>query len=127
MAYATFQYYTESYKGTALKEEDFPAYANRASALIDHVTFDRLKGLADDQILDAARDATCAVAETLYTSATTAEGGSIASISNDGYSVNYRDTGGSKELRREVVALIRTYLANTGLMYRGVASCKDRR
>lgn len=119
MAYATYEYYTAEYGGSTLTEAEFRKYARRASAEIDHVTFDRLKNLSDDMIPDAVRDATCEVAEQLHHFATTANGGSIASENNDGYSVSYRDTGGTAGQQQEIWATIRTYLANTGLMYRG--------
>jgi len=125
MIYATYEYYTTEYNGTALTEQEFPKYAKRASAEIDHVTFGRLSTLPDDQIPDAVRDAMCDVAEQFHQYATTAEGGSIASESNDGYSVSYRDTGGTAAQQREIRATIRTYLAVTGLMYRGVPRSYD--
>lgn len=124
MSYATYEYYTTEYNGTALAEQDFPKYAKRASAEIDHVTFGRLSDMTDDQIPDAVRDAMCDVAEQLYQFATMAKGGSIASESNDGYSISYRDTGDTAARQRELRATIRTYLAVTGLMFRGV-SCND--
>ena len=120
MSYATYAYYTAEYGGSALAEEEFLRYAKRASAEIDHVTFGRLRALPETQIPDAVRDAACAVAEQLCRFDKTAEGGSIASEQNDGYSVSYRDTGGTAAQQREVRATIRTYLGNTGLMYRGV-------
>lgn len=125
MSYATYEYYTAAYGGTALTEQEFPKYAKRASAEIDHVTFGRLSKLSDGEIPAAVRDAMCDVAEQLHHFDTTAEGGSITSESNDGYSVSYRDTGGNAAQQREVRATIRTYLAVTGLMYRGVPRCHD--
>lgn len=125
MIYATYEYYITEYYGTALTEQEFPKYAKRASAEIDHVTFGRLSTLPDNQIPDAVRDAMCDVAEQLHQYATTAEGGSIASENNDGYSVSYRDTGGIAAQQREIRATIRTYLAVTGLMFRGVSHSYD--
>lgn len=121
MIYATYEYYTDAYFGNTLTEKEFPKYAKRASAEIDHVTFGRLSNIPDDKIPDAVRDAVCDVAEKLHQYANTAEGGSIASESNDGYSVSYRDTGSSTFQNREIRATIRTYLAVTGLMFRGVS------
>lgn len=125
MIYATYEYYTDQYYGTRLTEKEFPRYAKRASAEIDHVTFGRLSNMPDDTIPDAVRDAMCDVADHLHLYATTADGGVIASESNDGYSVSYRDTGSSAFQKREILATIRTYLAVTGLMFRGASQSYD--
>lgn len=119
MIYATYEYYTDAYFGKALTEKEFPKYAKRASAEIDHVTFGRISKMTNDEIPDAVRDAMCDVAEKLHWYDSTAGGGSIASENTDGYSVSYRDMGSSTFQNREIRAAIRTYLANTGLMFRG--------
>ena len=125
MSYATYEYYTAEYGGTALTAQEFPNYAKRASAEIDHVTFGRLSKLPYEEIPEVVRDCMCDVAEQLHQFATTAEGGSIASESNDGYSISYRDTGGNAGQQREIRATIRSYLAVTGLMFRGVSRSYD--
>lgn len=125
MIYATYEYYTTAYSGSALTAQEFPKYAKRASAEIDHVTFGRLSKLPYEEIPEVVRDCMCDVAEQLHQFATTAEGGSIASESNDGYSISYRDTGGTAGQQREVRATIRSYLAVTGLMFRGVSRSYD--
>lgn len=122
MIYASFKYYIQEYGGTALTEQDFKKYARRASAEIDHVTFGRLLDMPEDQIPDAVFAAVCDIAEKLH-HFETADGSSIASINNDGYSVSLRDTGTANTRKKEVRSIIRTYLANTGLMYRGVGGC----
>lgn len=124
MIYATYEYYTKEYYGTALTEQEFPKYAKRASAEIDHVTFGRISNMTDDQIPDAVRDAMCDVAEKLH-HYETAEGSTVASESNDGYSISYRDTGTLDAQKHEIRATIRTYLAVTGLMFRGVSRSYD--
>lgn len=124
MIYATYDYYTNDYFGTALTEQEFPKYARRASAEMDHVTFGRLAELPEDQITDTVRDCMCDVAERMH-HFETSTGSDIASENNDGYSVSYRDTGDTDTRRHEVHAAIRTYLAMTGLMYRGVEQNHD--
>lgn len=118
MEYATYQYYTDEYYGTKLTREEFPKYAKRASAEMNHVTFERLEKLAESQITDAIRDCMCDVAERMKTLETSA-GAEIASENNDGYSISYRDTSDIDRQKHEIHATIRTYLAITGLMYRG--------
>lgn len=118
MAYADYQYYTEEYYGSKLSETEFPKYAKRASAEIDHVTFGRIQKLSESEITDAIRDCTCEVAEKLKYFETSA-GAEVASENNDGYSVSYRDTSNVDTQAHEIMASIRTYLGQTGLMYRG--------
>lgn len=43
----------------------------------------------------------------------------VKSESNDGYSVSYADAGSYSAVRSEMYRTVRTYLANTGLLYRG--------
>lgn len=119
MIFATYEYYANAYLGTALTEQEFSKYARRASAEMDHVTFGRLSKLPEEQITDSIRDCMCDVAERMH-HFETATGSDIASENNDGYSISYRDTGDTDTQRHEIRAVIRTYLAVTGLMYRGV-------
>lgn len=126
MVYATYTYYTKTYAGTMLSEERFTYYARKASALIDQFTFGRLTSMRSPDIPDTVRDATCASAEKLA-SLDTEEGSRIASENNDGYSVSYRDTGGADYQNAEIYDLVETYLANTGLLYRGVSRKYDLR
>lgn len=120
MTYATYDYYTNDYFGTALTEKEFPKYARRASAEMDHVTFGRLSKLSEEEITDSIRDCMCDVAERMH-HFETSKGSDLASENNDGYSVSYRDTGNTDTQKHEIHATIRTYLAVTGLMYRGIS------
>lgn len=120
MIYATYEYYTDDYFGNAITEQEFPKYARRASAEIDHVTFGRLSKLSEDAISDVVRDCMCDVAERMHYFET-AKGSDLASENNDGYSVSYRDTGNTDTQKHEIHATIRTYLAVTGLMFRGIS------
>lgn len=59
--YADFEYYTQEYLGTRIKEEDFPRLALRAGEYLDRVTFHRIAALhpAPQEV----KKACCAVAE----------------------------------------------------------------
>ena len=119
MAYADYTYYTDEYLGTKISSEsEFAMYARRASAFIDQATYGRLTDMRSADIPGEVSEATCALAEKMYDLANTSDG-KIASESNDGYSVSFRDTGGDQKQRKEFYATIRTYLDNTGLLYRG--------
>lgn len=118
MAYADYQYYVNEYYGSKLTEAEFPKYAKRATAEMNHVTFGRLERLADSQITDMIKDCMCDIAEKMQYFETTT-GAEVASENNDGYSVTYRTVGDVDSRHHEIFATIRTYLAPTGLMYRG--------
>lgn len=118
MSYATYDYYTQEYGGATLTAAEWPKYAKRASAEVDHVTFGRLQRMTEEQITDAVRDAVCEVAEKLHRFETM-KGRDLASENNDGYVVSFRSAGTQNMRLNEVRMTIRTYLANTGLMYRG--------
>ena len=60
MAYADYEYYTTTYLGTAIKEDDFPRLSLRASSFLDYYTQGQA---AQNPDLDALKMACCAVAE----------------------------------------------------------------
>lgn len=121
MAYATFTYYRDEYCGTKITDKnEFKPYARRASAFIDQATYGRLTSMESDAIPEAVSEATCALIDKMY-DLENADGRTLASESNDGYSVSFRDTGDDQKQRKEFYATIRTYLDNTGLLYRGVS------
>ena len=127
MAYATYSYYTRTYLGTVFQTDAvFARYVKRASVEIDHATFGRLSNMPCRAIPDEVRDAACAVAEKIYDIEVNG-GGNFASESNDGYSVSYRGTNEAQTKSREIYRIIRTYLDNTGLLYRGYSEKYDLR
>lgn len=68
MAYADYQFYTDSFFGDVLTNDNFDRLASRASDFMDTVTFKRLvNGLPSDE-WDAGRvkKCACAMAETYY-------------------------------------------------------------
>ena len=68
MAYADYDFYTESYYGNVVPEADFDRLADRASDFIDVMTFDRLvDGLpADKRSQKRIKKAVCSLAELMY-------------------------------------------------------------
>lgn len=107
----SYEYYTTQYGGTKIKKADFKRLEGRAAAYVNYLTFDR----AGKSGLDCVRDAVCAVAEEY--AAEEARGG-MQSENNDGYAVVYSEDTDGAEKRR--YAIVREYLAHTGMMYRGV-------
>lgn len=136
MAYADYEYYTTTYLGTAIKKDDFPRLALRASSFLDYYTQGRS---AQNSDLDALKMACCAVAEqyqSIDTAQALAQKSLSASLESDGelqsqtvgsWSKTYRSGGDSAQQALSSVqtaqaalgALAQQYLAGTGLLYRG--------
>lgn len=68
MAYASSEFYTSVYMGSAIPENNFPKYAEQASDFIDIMTFDRLEDdfPENEKHANRIRKAVCAMAEKLY-------------------------------------------------------------
>lgn len=62
--YADYTFYTESFFGSKIPENDFPYFASRATEYINSLTFDEAK--ADETAL---ANACCACAEVIYLAA----------------------------------------------------------
>lgn len=140
MAYADYEYYTTTYLGTAIKEDDFPRLSLRASSFLDYYTQGQAAKNSD---LDALKMACCAVAEqyqSIDTAQALAQKSLSASLESDGelqsqtvgsWSKTYRSGGDSAQQALSSVqtaqaalgALAQQYLAGTGLLYRGRGCC----
>ena len=68
MAYADYDFYTESYFGSVVPENDFDRLAGRASDFVDTLTFDRLLGglPTNERVKKRIRKAVCSLAELMY-------------------------------------------------------------
>ncbi len=129
MAYADYEYYTDSFLGDLITSEtDFDKYALRASDYIDRITMNR----AADYVADNADDVTvkkacCAAAEQFMMIArarasAAAEDGEIASESVGSHSVSYRSgLETAATLETDLRKIVSSYLSMTGLLYRGVS------
>lgn len=121
MAYADYNYYAETFYGDLIPEESFDKYISRASDYIDRITMGKAATYTADE---AVKKAACAVAEQLMligSARASIASGEIASESVGSHSVSYRsgvETAASLEAGLLNVAT--GYLANTGLLYRGV-------
>jgi hypothetical protein len=120
--YADYAYYTKNYLGTEITAGKFGPNMLAASALIDQLTFGRIHRL--DTVPESVKRAACAAAECLYQNEVRAER-EITSESNDGYSVTYSTGGTQKDATANAVAKIRSFLASTGLLYRGFSRQYD--
>ena len=136
MAYADYEYYKDTYLGTAIKEADFPRLALLASSFLDYYTQGRAAQNVD---LDALKMACCAVAEQYQyvdTAQSLAQKSLTASLETDGelqsqtvgsWSKTYRSGGetaqqaatAAQTAQASLSAAAMQYLAGTGLLYRG--------
>ena len=141
MVYADYEFYKNTYFGTAIKEEEeFPRLALRASSFLDYYTQGRAEKNPD---LDALKMACCALADQYQTIETAqaiaqkslsysmeSSGPEVSSESVGSWSKSYRSGGesaasalGSTESYTNTLAdIAKQYLAGTGLLYRG-GSC----
>lgn len=138
MAYADYEYYKDTYLGTAIQEADFPCLALRASSFLDYYTQGRA---GQNQDLNAVKMACCAVAEqyqsidlarqaalhALQNSANAGEAGDLQSQSVGSWSKTYRSGGESAQqattaaqaAQASLASVAAQYLSSTGLLYRG--------
>nr|UWG30683.1 MAG: Protein of unknown function (DUF3199) [Bacteriophage sp.] len=115
--YADFMYYRNDYGGVQIKNErDFKRMEKISEAFVEQVTFGRIATLVS--ITDSIRDAICCVADMVAVQNEKREA-VVKSESNDGYSISYADAVNDTVLRNEMYRAVRSYLANTGLLYRG--------
>lgn len=136
MPYVDFAYYTQSYHGRRIADEEtFQYFSERASEYIDTVTFDRIVENVPDEFSEKVQKCCCAIADALadYDAASStgsSERPSAKSSESIGkYSVNYETPaqtisallyGESSGLCDYLHSICIRYLGNTGLMYRGV-------
>ena len=121
-----YSFYTESYHGTQIPEENFGIWADRADYKLDALTFARHR----DENLPAwvhlrVNLALCAIAELLYSQETAggpdaaAAGLGIAEERVGSHTVKYRDAiSASAALAAQIRSLASAYLLPTGLLNR---------
>ena len=140
MAYADFEYYSNTYLGTAIEYNDFSRLSLRASAFLDYYTQGRAAKNAE---LDALKMCCCAIAEQyqyIDTAKALAQKSITSSLENNGelqsqtvgsWSKTYRSGGDSAQqalssvqaAQSALTAIAQQYLAGTGLLYRGRGCC----
>ena len=128
MIYADYAFYTGTFYGDLIPEESFEKYAARASDYIDRVTMNRAQNYVvfhpDDL---SVQKACCAGADQYFMiskakAAAASDSGELASETVGNHSVSYRsglETAAS--LEAELRNVVESYLAMTGLLYRGIS------
>lgn len=107
MPYADFNWYKEVYKGFEMGEEQFSSVALLASKYLDKITFGKI-----DEVSTGVKLAMCAVADKMFTLAVSSN---IASESNDGYSISYKN-----QCEEKVLYKAASLFLPQELLYRGV-------
>lgn len=136
MLYADYDFYYDTYRGTVSAEE-FCRLVIRASSYLDYYTQNRVEDHAD---LDAVKMACCALVDRYkliegaqelsrknVAAGLASDAGELQSESVGGYSRTFRSSGDSslaalktvEEARRGLADVVREYLGNSGLLYRG--------
>ena len=124
--FVDYAFYTDSYHGTALSSTEFPAFAVKACAEVNLVTFDRADEViatgTDTILMEKIRMAACAAAEQFKIFESVAHAsGVIASETVGSHSISYATSGGAgNSVGARINASIYRWLANTGLMFGGV-------
>ena len=88
--YVDYDYYSKDYRGTEASKTTFEQNLKWATALIDTITFGRIRSL--EVIPDCVKDAICCAVEK-YSTYQKLRNQELKSESNDGYSVSYADAG----------------------------------
>lgn len=123
MKYASFEYYSDTYRGELISyEEDWTTYERKARRVIDMYTFNRLAGKTEQDIL--VKDCICELAEAIKVfddNAFESNGKIVSSQSNDGVSVTFDTSSFSFERQnKKLYDIVYLHLSGSGLMYRGL-------
>ena len=121
---ADYSFYTNTYHGSLIPEEDFPFWLGKADARLEELTY----GHCFSEDLPAATHtrvslAECAIADVLFSSDTAAGGltaGTAISEEKVGsHSVKYNDAvTAAQALSSQIRSLASAYLLTTGLLNR---------
>lgn len=119
-SYADYTFYIDNYHGNCIKSADeFKRLVIEASGYLNQITLGRIKEPTDE-----VKIATCAIADVCYRQSKADTEKDVASESVGPHSITYvKKTKTYEDYQREKLEKARLYLANTGLLYRGVASC----
>lgn len=116
-----YQYYSDTYKGS-MTEDEFDRNILTASAYLNKITFGRIEADISDLSEDIQHLACLCADEVKSLSEANVDGRKVASVSNDGYSVSFADSGNTdiqSDIYSKIYYLARTYLPSEYL-YAGV-------
>lgn len=122
VSYTTLTYYKDTYlMGRSAKITDalFPYYALKATKILKQYTFNNV----DETVAftDSLQMCCCEVAEYIHGTDSTSNVVGVSSESVGDYSVSYEDTSTTDSANKKAVGdIVALWLADTGLLYRGV-------
>jgi hypothetical protein len=122
--YATYNYYTTVFLGTAIASPNFARLALRASAVIDQLTYQRAAAIivanTPAATVTAIEMATCAVAEEVQSQELSGGMDGIQSESIGSNSVSYAENSRARLTNTaKLTEAARLYLSSTSLMFKG--------
>lgn len=113
-----YSFYTDTYGGKRISQNDWLRISQKAEQRLDSFTFGRCSGDWEGETwCNQAKCAVCEMAEIIQADE---KRGGKTSENTDGYSVSY-DTG--KSLGSTLYDVVQAYLGDTGLLYAGVCRC----
>ncbi|MEO1815331.1 MAG: hypothetical protein ABGU93_07080 [Acetobacterium sp.] len=111
MSCIDYTYYTETYGGKLVKNEDFIRLSSKATAYVNMIA----QGRIGSNVTDPIKMAICAVMDEMYNQE---KGLEIASESSGKESRSYVASG--KSNNQKLYEEAKPWLVNTGLLYRGL-------
>lgn len=123
-AYVDYEFYEDTYGGTAIAELDFPAIAIRATRIVKYACFDRTEEVIDADedadLVEAIQLATCAVADKLSEIEASSSPQQIQSEKVGSYAVTYAENSYQMlSNEQKYLQVMKPFLVRTGLLYRG--------
>lgn len=116
MAYATYEFYRDSYRGNTIPQADFTRLSERASEYIDMITFGRAIEYEDTK--DLLKKACCAVAEAYQLNE---QGGGVVAETVGKITRNYAaGISNTPTDSQRLYTAVSRYLLREGLLYLGV-------
>ena len=115
-SFVDYNYYKESYGGTSVPSTSFNYLSLRASYFINNITQGRAKN--NTTYIEEIILATCSVIDKLYK--VESDGGIKVSETVGKHSVTYATSNTDIEENKLYYKAAVTFLADTGLLYRGV-------
>ncbi|WP_252247441.1 hypothetical protein [Clostridium sp. ZBS4] len=116
IGYSDYNFYKESFGGNTIPEGSFLKFNLKASAYINKITFGRVKKL--EEIPEEVKFAVCSTMEVMKKIED--DGGVISSETEGDHSVSYVDGISTMSEEKKIYETARLFLADTGLLYKGV-------
>lgn len=108
----TFEYYKDTYHGSKISSrDDFLQFSRKASAYLKQSILSKDTTGFETEVSDCI----CALSDEFFE---TSETSYISSVNNDGLSVSFQAR--QKDFVCRLDDVVSMYLANTGLLYRGM-------